>query len=221
MENEQCDKLTMEQDEIAAVTKNKSDFYLSLFSIIFTNLLFMAVALRAGLSITQLIWLYWCEGIVIGLFRALKLLSMDNFSQNNSLQDEIEGGLASFFVALQVFLQIFLQAFFAIWLYYIEPAFDYVHALLVMAPIILPREIFFYLRDSRPWDEPDDLRNALIENGIFLLRFVPMIALYHFIVKKLSGEWNMTLLTVEFMLFKLASDVIIFFIESRLPKKEK
>ena len=26
MENEQCDKLTMEQDEIAAVTKNKSDY---------------------------------------------------------------------------------------------------------------------------------------------------------------------------------------------------
>ena len=208
MENEQCDKLKMEQDEIAAVKKNKSDFYLSLFSIIFKNLLLMAVALGAGLSITQLIWLYWCEGVFVGLCRALKLLSIR--------PDLVEGGLGSFFLTLQFFL----QAFFAIWIYCIEPAFDYVHGLLVMGAIILAYEIFFYLRDSRPWDIPDDSRNALIENGIILLRFVPMIALYHFIVKTLSGEWNMTLLTVEFMLFKLASDAIIFFIEGCLLKKD-
>ena len=209
MENEQCNKLTMEQDEIAAVTKNKSDFYLSLFSIIFTNLLLMAVALSAGLSITQLIWVYWCEGVVIGLCQSLKVLSSKDIFL-------IGLGLGSFFLTIQFFL----QAFFAIWIYCIEPAFDYVHGLSVMGAIILTRELFFYLRDSHPWDEPDDLRNALIENGIFLLRFVPVIAVYHFIVKTLSGEWNMTLLTVEFMLFKLASDVIIFFIEGRLLKKD-
>ncbi|MFZ9012032.1 MAG: hypothetical protein ACO20W_09100, partial [Anaerohalosphaeraceae bacterium] len=205
MENEQCDKLTMEQDEIADVTKNKSDFHLSLFSIIFTNLLLMAVALSAGLSITQLIWVYWCGGVFVGLFRALKVLS-----KVDSSDDKIEGGLAVFFLALQSF---------SIWIYCIEPAFDYVHGLLVMGAIILPHELFLYLRDSRPWYEPDDLKNALIENGIFLFRFVPIIALYHFIVKTQAGEWNMTLLTVEFMLFKLASDVIIFFIEGHLLKK--
>jgi hypothetical protein len=97
MENEQCDKLTMEQDEIADVTKNKSDFHLSLFSIIFTNLLLMAVALSAGLSITQLIWVYWCGGVFVGLFRALKVLS-----KVDSSDDKIEGGLAVFFLALSL-----------------------------------------------------------------------------------------------------------------------
>ena len=168
----------------------------------------MAVALGAGLSITQLIWVYWCEGVFIGLCRALKLLS----NLPNAIGRE---ALGSCFLLVSQFV---LQIIFAIWIYSIEPAFDYVHGLLVMGVIILTPEIFIYLRDSCPWDEYklEDLRNALIENGILLLRFVPMIAIYHFIVKALSGEWNMTLLTVEFMLIKLAIDVIVFFIEGRL-----
>lgn len=193
-----------------------SKSYFSLISIIIVDVVLIGIALSSGLSITQLIWLYWCEGIFIGLCKALRLISMDTCSHHGIEADLVELSLGSFFLTLQFFL----QAFFAIWIYCIEPAFDYTHGLLVMGAIILVHEIFFYLRDSRPWVEPDDLRNALIENGIFLLRFVPMIALYHFMVKTFSGEWNMTLLTVEFMLFKLASDVIIFFIEGHLLKKD-
>ena len=64
MENNQCDKIDFNQDDIAAVTKNKIGFYIPLLSIVFTNLLLMGVALKAGLSITELIWLYWCEGVI-------------------------------------------------------------------------------------------------------------------------------------------------------------
>lgn len=81
--------------------------------------------------------------------------------------------------------------------------------------------MFFYLRDSHPWSEPEDLRDAIIESGIYFLRFIPLVALYYFLIKKAVGEGNKTLLTVEFMLFKLASDVISYFIGEYLLKNER
>ena len=89
-----------------------------------------------------------------------------------------------------------------------------------MGGVIIAYEIFYYIRDSHPWREPDDFKNVIIESGIYLVRFIPVLALYHFMVKTQAGEGNMTLLTVEFMLFKLVSDVISHCIKKYLLKNE-
>ena len=180
----------------------------------------MAVALRAGLSITQLIWLYWCEGVVIGLIQSFKVFSTESTSISvlkGLGSDTPPISLTIFFSALQIPF----HCLFAVWIYSIDPTFDYAHALLMMGGVILAHELFYYIRDSRPWGEPDDLMNVITESGIYLVRFVPVLALYHFMVKTRVGEGNMTLLTVEFLGFKLASDVISYYVEGYLLKKEK
>lgn len=201
------------------MANNKTDFYISLFSIVFMNLLLMVLALKAELSITQLIWLYWCEGIIIGIIQFFKLFSEEvtSFSVVDRAMAREPNVLLTF---LFFTLQIFFHSFFALWICHIEPSFDYVHGLLAMGAIIFAHEMFFYLRDSRPWDEPEDLRDVIIESGIYFFRFIPLIALYYFLVKKAVGEGNKTFLTLVFMAFKLVSDVISHLIERALIERE-
>lgn len=220
MEKNQCNKMDFKQDDIAAVKANKTAFYIPLVLIVFTNLILMVIALKADLSITELIWLYWCEGIIIGIIQCFKLFSEEITSF--SVVDRAMAKEPNILLTLLFFaLQIPFHFFFALWIYHIEPTFDYVHALLAMGAIIAAHEMFFYLRDSHPWSEPEDLRDAIIESGIYFLRFIPLVALYYFLIKKAVGEGNKTLLTVEFMLFKLASDVISYFIGQYLLKNER
>jgi hypothetical protein len=176
--------------------------------------------MRARLSITELIWLYWCEGVVIGLIQSFKVFSTESTSIS------VLKGLGPYTppISLTLFfsaLQIPFHCLFAVWIYSIDPTFDYAHALLMMGGVIFAHELFYYIRDSRPWREPEDLKNVITESGIYLVRFVPVLALYHFIFKTQGAKGSMTFLTVEFMLFKLASDVISHFIESYLLKNKK
>jgi hypothetical protein len=197
----------------------KTSAKLSLISILIVDLVLIGIALKSGLSITQLIWLYWCEGIIIGLIQFFKLFSTEITSftvVDRAMAKEPNVLLTILFFALQIPFHVF----FAVWIYHIEPTFDYVHGLLVMGAIILAHEMFFYLRDSRPWSEPEDLRDVIIESGIYFLRFIPLIAFYYFLVKKAIGEGNKTLLTVAFMLFKLVSDVISHLVEKSLVERE-
>jgi hypothetical protein len=218
--NNMCKNMNMGQSDTATVKSRMTKSIFKLISIILVNLFLMLIAFKTGLSITDLIWLYWCEGVIIGLIQLLKVFTVESTSATvieYLRSDEPPIGLTICFL----FLAVPFHGFFAIWIYRIDPTFDYVHGLLMMGGVIFAHEIFYYIRDSRPWREPDDLRNAIVESGIYLVRFVPVLALYHFMVKTQAGEGNMTLLTVEFMLFKLASDVISHFAEGFLLKNKK
>ncbi|MHC5093327.1 MAG: DUF6498-containing protein [Planctomycetota bacterium] len=189
----------------------------SVIPIIVVNLFLMLTALKARLSITELIWLYWCEGVVIGLIQSFKVFSTESTSISvlkGLRPDTPPISLTIFFSALQIPF----HCLFAVWIYNIDPTFDYANALLMMGGVIFAHELFYYIRNSRPWREPEDLKNVIVESGIYLVRFVPVLALYHFMVKTQAGEGNITLLTLEFMLFKLASDVISHCIKGYLLK---
>ena len=179
----------------------------------------MAIALKAGLWITELIWLYWYEGIVIGLIQFFKLFS-EEITSFTAIDRAMSKKPNVVLTILFFTLQIPFHVFFAVWIYHIEPSFDYAHGLLMMAVVIFAHEMFFYLRDSRPWSEPEDLRDVIIESGIYFLRFIPLIALYYFMIKKGVSEGNKTLLTMVFMLFKLVSDVILHLVEKSLIERE-
>jgi hypothetical protein len=181
----------------------------------------MVIALKTGLSITELIWLYWCEGVIIGGLLILKvsyihITSVELLKKKHEGGTDLTGTIAPLILAGQSAVHIVL----AHWIYCLDPKFDYAHTLSVMGAVIFGQRIFYYFRDSHPWEEPDDLKNVTIESCIYLVRFIPVLALYHYMIKTQAGEGNMTLFTVEFMLFKLASDVIAHFIEGRLVGKQ-
>jgi hypothetical protein len=210
----------MEKSDTAKVIGKFSKSLFPLISIVLFNSLLMFIALKTGLSINELIWLYWCEGIIIGILQSIKVFATEatTISFLRFLAPNTPSMcLTIFFSALQVPF----HCFFAFWIYRLDPTFDYVHGLLVMGGVIVAYELFNYMRNSRPWSEPDDLRNVIIESGIYLVRFIPVLGLYHFMVKTQAGEGNMTLLTVEFMLFKFASDVISHIVERSLLKGRK
>ena len=121
---------------------------LQLISIVIVNLLLMLIALKTGLSITELIWLYWCEGIVIGLIQSFKIFSVE--STSISILKHLGPNTPS--ISLTIFflaLQVPLNCLFAVWIYHIEPTFDYVHGLLIMGGVIFIHE-FFSDKESIP-----------------------------------------------------------------------
>lgn len=199
-------------------TKEKpSQSYFSLISIIIVDVVLIGIALKTGLSITQLIWLYWCEGVIIGILQSFKVFATE--VTTISFLEHLAPNTPPMCLTILFFaLQIPFHCFFAFWIYHIDPTFDYVHGLLVMAGIILIHEIFCYLRNSRPWSEPDDIKNVIVESGTYFLRFLPVIALFYLMIKTQAGKGNKTLLTAGFMSFKLLSDVVSHFIGIHLFK---
>ena len=53
---------------------------LSTLSLIFFNLLTIIFALKEHWNFTNILWIYWWQSIIIGLFNFLKILTLKNFS---------------------------------------------------------------------------------------------------------------------------------------------
>ncbi|MDD5593700.1 MAG: DUF6498-containing protein [Candidatus Margulisbacteria bacterium] len=52
----------------------------SLWSLITANLLVAALALRFDWSLIELLWIYWCQSVIIGVINFIKLLTLADFS---------------------------------------------------------------------------------------------------------------------------------------------
>lgn len=221
MKNKMYDNQAVSQQS-AVERENKTGFYAPpLLSIVFSNLLIIVIAIINDLVITDVIWIYWCEGVIIGSLLSLKIISL-SFTSIEFLKRQRDGefSFADFFSVILVCGQIPLHIIIVKWIYSINPKFDYSYTLAVMGSIILGKEIFLYFRDSRPWEESGKDVRITLHSCIFFIRFIPVLALYHYLAKTKAGEDNMTLLTIEFMLFKFASEVIAYFIEGYIRKKD-
>ena len=141
MVNNMSKNMTMNLNDTAT---EKSDITKPLFSVIpivVVNLFLMFIALKARLSITELIWIYWCEGILIGVIQLFKVFSVEVTSF--SVLKPLGPGEAplSLTVAFLI-LQVPLHFFFAIWIHRINPMFDYVHGLLMIGGVIIAYDFF-------------------------------------------------------------------------------
>jgi hypothetical protein len=206
----------------AVARENKMGFYAPLLSIGFSNLLIIFIAIKNNLVITDVIWIYWCEGVIIGSLLTMKFLTMSLTSiECLKRQRDREFSFADFFSGIFVYGQVPLHIIIVKWIYSINPRFDYSYTLAVMGSIILGKEIFLYFRDSHPWEEPGDDARITLHSCMFFIRFIPVLALYHYLAKTKAGEDNMALLTIEFTLFKFASEVIAYLIEGYIRKRDR
>ena len=69
-------------NEPNANVKKTTPFYLdsSLWALIISNLVIIAWALLEGWSLDPLMWIYWCQSAIIGLFWFFKILGLKEFS---------------------------------------------------------------------------------------------------------------------------------------------
>ncbi len=114
MANNICKNMTMDQSDTATVKSRISKSIFQLISIVIANLFLMLIALKTGLSITELIWLYWCEGVIVGLIQLLKVFSVESTSAtviDYLRSDEPPIGLTICFLCLEVPLHGFFFPF--------------------------------------------------------------------------------------------------------------
>lgn len=52
----------------------------TLFSLILSNLITIGFAFALNLDIMTILWVYWCQSVIIGLFNFFRILSLKNFS---------------------------------------------------------------------------------------------------------------------------------------------
>ena len=52
----------------------------TLFSLILSNLITIGFALALNLDIMTILWVYWSQSVIIGLFNFFRILSLKNFS---------------------------------------------------------------------------------------------------------------------------------------------
>lgn len=53
---------------------------LSLWILLLTNFITIFIALREGWNVTPLLWIYWSQSIIIGLFNFIRILQLKEFS---------------------------------------------------------------------------------------------------------------------------------------------
>ena len=55
----------------------------SVISLLFSNIIIIVLSIVQGWEITTVLWTYWIQSVIIGLFNFLRILSLKNFSTEN------------------------------------------------------------------------------------------------------------------------------------------
>ena len=59
----------------------------STFSLIFSNLVVIFFAIIDGISANEVLWIYWSQSVIIGIFNFIKMITLKNFSTEGFRQN--------------------------------------------------------------------------------------------------------------------------------------
>jgi hypothetical protein len=191
----------------------------SLFALLVSNLIVIAWAVLKKWDIGEVLWVYWCQSVIIGFFWFFKLLSLKQFSTKDMVKDEIPvrpTKETKFEIAL--FFCMHFGIFHYVYLAFLTSSFASVKIVQ-----ILPLAIVFFIYQSfsffynRKWVETAK-PNIGIMMGFPYARVIPMhfaIFFFGFFIAESPTEKSrlMLLLLVFFMLLKTLADVIMHAVE--------
>ena len=208
---------------------NRFKSCLSLVAVLVSNLLAIPVALMSGLTIQELIWLYWCESLVLGVFQALRIFTVEYTSINfikqsgqyykrlkeanevntwdpfNESQQVTELPTAFPFLVMYVFI----HAGFAGLVFFTSRDFRYTHALLVIGGIFCAQKVFSSICFGKPWERKEGQVELTKLICLPFARFIPLLGIFLLVIKTGSIMRNAVAITVIFILCKTLADGII------------
>lgn len=214
------------QDEPNKMSGKRVGSDLSLWALIFSNLITIAWALIEGWSLAIIIWVYWCQSVVIGILWFFKILTLKEFSTegfeiNDRSVKPTQGTkiqTAFFFLAHYGFFHVGYAVFLCA---QFKPAI--IWPILLMATVFAVYQSFSFFYNKK-WV---DKRKPNIGAVMFFpyARIIPMHLTIIFGGTMASGSLGRNTTLVMFMLLKTGADAIMHIVEQRgfadKPAKKK
>ncbi len=85
----------------------------SLWSLVVSNILTLILAVTLHWSLLTIMWIYWCQSVIIGFFNVIRILKLKTFSAKNLKLNNIPVEKIKFFRKIPTFFKVFVACFFA------------------------------------------------------------------------------------------------------------
>ncbi len=194
---------------------------ISLWVLLFSNIITIFFAIKEGWNLSTIMWIYWFQSITIGFFNFIRILqlkefSTENFKINNQLVKPTKGIkflIAFFFLFHYGFFHLGYLIFLIINLFNKSfgtlNALDFKH-ILFTAVLFFITHLFSYI-----YNKPNDTKKQNIGTLMFYpyARIIPM----HLTII-LGSIYSMALLPF-FLTLKTFSDIIMHIVEHQFIRK--
>ena len=203
----------MQTDDTISIHK-RNKLVGDLISDAIANIIFIAIVLKAKIAITEIFWLYLCEGVLVGIGTFWQIFKAEYFNikhikarekRESRGQQPIYAYFAAYYFGFYYCLGIFIVQ--------INPKFNYSKELLVMVGIIIVQNIFSYTCNNKPWG---DQRKYNLPKLFALpfMRFVPLSLLFFYLDGVTQGHGYTVYCAVAFMVLKFCVDIITSIVDT-------
>lgn len=194
--------------------KSKRPFYsdLSFWALIATNLFVIAWALLEGWSLAILMWVYWSQSVIIGVFWFFKILALKDFSTKGfNINDQPVEPTKATKIQTAIFFLFHYGFFHVVYSALLRGKFEFVPIFqtLVAASIFFVYQCysFFYNRKWKAKGKPN------IGTMMFFpyARIIPM----HITICIAFSNWGQQQALALFLFLKLLADVVMHVVERK------
>jgi hypothetical protein len=209
---------SLRQPDIAALAQQAPDTRLfsarsllapSLLLLLASNIAAIVWAIRENWSLATILWVYWAQGIAIGIFHIFTLLSLKDFDAPgfscNGKPIKCDAAGKAFLVIGSFFIYGLPQAGLFLILRYFFRSNDYLSILTMSAIFLLQQTVSFFFQLSRLLHTKTDM------SKLFGMPFVHVVPMYVSIVTGVLffAALNSTVVLVAFLLIKTLTDVFM------------
>ncbi len=85
----------------------------SLWSLVASNILTLILAVTLHWSLLTIMWIYWCQSVIIGFFNVIRILKLKTFSAKNLKLNNIPVEKIKLFRNIPTLFKVFVACFFA------------------------------------------------------------------------------------------------------------
>jgi len=193
-------------------TQSKS----SIRSLIFVNLTVIVFAVLQDWSMSTILWSYWMQSVIIGLFQYKKIMDLKKFSTEGMKQDGVQientqkekRKMAHFFL----FHYGAFHAAYLLFLNEIDGILDWT-AIAIAAGLFFANHFHSYI-ENRSVDSSRNIPHLGTMVAIPYLRIMPM----HLLIAFAAGQVTTTFWLIVFLLMKTVADVVMHKIEHSKKK---
>lgn len=201
-------------DPVTADTQRPSRFYSdsSLWALVGSNTVIIAWALIEGWSLAPLMWIYWCQSVIIGCFWFFKLMGLREFSTRDfKINDRSVAPTQSTKVQTAVFF-LFHYGFFHLGYFVFLMA---EHKTAFGFELLTAALIFFFYQGYSFFHNQKWLITSKPNIGKMMFfpyaRIIPM----HLTIIFASSAWGQRQSLALFLGLKLAADAVMHIVEQR------
>ena len=205
--------------EQTVVIKSTKPFYtdLSLWALLLSNLIVIISAVFNKWPLGDIIWVYWCQSVIIGIFWFLKMLTLRDFSvEGVQVNDRPVEATADTKVGMSVFFLFHYGFFHFIYFFFLNREFkpESIIQMLLLACVFFVYQGFSFFYNYK-WQEGE---KPNIGKLMFFpyARIIPihLTIIFGGVLREKFGLFDSNPALLLFMLLKTFADVIMHIVEN-------